>query len=197
MKNSLLKSVALLIGQVAIASPLLASDVGTPAPEELAKLYPGKTYSPWAQRAFPNQVFWGETHLHTGLSLDAGLFGNILEPDDGFRFARGELVTSSTGVPARLARPLDWVVLTDHTDMMGIATDLKEGTPNIMERDLTRGWHEAFNRGGQDAGKAAFELIGMFSQLTLPEDLVEEYSPGSDVFRGVWETIVDSLGSMW
>ncbi|MEM1412967.1 MAG: DUF3604 domain-containing protein [Pseudomonadota bacterium] len=149
-------------------------------------------YSPGANATQATQVYWGDSHLHTGLSLDAGLFGNILEPDDAFRFARGEMITSSTGVPARLERPLDWLVLTDHTDMMGIATDIKSGTPNILDRELTKRWHEAFTSGGQDAGEAAFELIGMFSQLTLPEDLVEEYSPGSEVFAGVWQQIVNS-----
>ena len=56
----------------------LASDAGTPNAEQLSKLYPGKAYSPYAKRSFPSQVFWGETHLHTGLSLDAGLFRNTL-----------------------------------------------------------------------------------------------------------------------
>ena len=57
---------------------------------DASKLYPGKAYSPYAQRAFPSNVYWGETHLHTGLSLDAGLFGNTLTPDDAYRLARGE-----------------------------------------------------------------------------------------------------------
>ena len=52
----------------------------TPDRDAIVKgtLYPGKTYSPYAKRSFPSNVYWGETHLHTGLSLDAGLFGNIL-----------------------------------------------------------------------------------------------------------------------
>ena len=47
----------------------------TPSKESLSGLYPGKAYSPYAQRSFPDRVFWGDTHLHTGLSMDAGLFG--------------------------------------------------------------------------------------------------------------------------
>ena len=91
---------------------------------EASKLYPGKAYSPYAQRAFPSNVYWGETHLHTGLSLDAGLFGNTLTPDDAYRFARGEEVKSSTGLPVKLGRPLDFLVVADHSDMMGIALDI-------------------------------------------------------------------------
>ena len=106
--------------------PALASDLGTPTPDAMVKsLYPGIGYSPYAQRSFPSNVYWGETHLHTGLSLDAGLFGNILTHEDAYRFARGEEITASSGVKAKLGRPLDWLVITDHSDMMGIATDIQ------------------------------------------------------------------------
>ncbi|MDH3861924.1 MAG: DUF3604 domain-containing protein, partial [Gammaproteobacteria bacterium] len=75
---------------------LAASAVATaqihPAKESLSELYPGKTYSPYAQRRFPDRVYWGDTHLHTGLSVDAGLFGARLGLDDAYRFARGEEV---------------------------------------------------------------------------------------------------------
>ena len=85
---------------------------------------PAKAYSPYANRSFPTKVLWGDSHLHTGLSLDAGAFGNTLGPDEAWRFAKGEQVTSSTGLLVKLSRPLDWMVLTDHTDLMGFAPDL-------------------------------------------------------------------------
>ena len=103
----------------------MASDMGTPDPEVIKGLYPGKAYSPYAQRTFPSRVYWGETHLHTGVSLDAGLFGNILGHEDAYRFARGEEIKSSTGLPVKLGRPLDWLVIADHSDMMGIAFDIQ------------------------------------------------------------------------
>ena len=81
-------------------------DAGVPQIENIEQLYPGKAYSPYADRHFPSQVYWGETHVHTGLSLDAGLFGNTLMPDEAYRFAKGEQVTSSTGLPVKLGRPL-------------------------------------------------------------------------------------------
>ena len=82
--------------------------------------------------------------------------------------------------------------MADHTDLMGIAEDIKSGTPNILADDLARGWHEGFVEGGQAAADAAFDLIGNFSQMTLPEQIVSDYSPGSEVFGGVWKDIVDS-----
>ncbi len=128
--------------------------------------------------------------MHTGLSLDAGLFGNTVGVDDAWRFARGEEVESSTGVPARLARPLDWMVLTDHTDLMGFATDLQRGADNIVADPKGKEWYEAFKKGGRAAGEAAFDLISNFTAGTLPKSLLNDYSPGSKVFGGVWEEII-------
>ena len=69
-------------------------------------------YSPYPQEDFPNQVFFGDTHLHTAYSADAGLVGATTTPDDAYRFAKGETVTSSNGLKARLQRPLDFLVVT-------------------------------------------------------------------------------------
>jgi hypothetical protein len=151
-----------------------------------------KRYSPYANTTQATNVYWGDSHLHTALSLDAGLFGNTLGPDDAYRFARGEQITSSTGYPVKLARPLDWMVLTDHTDLMGIAADIQSGTPNILAIDKGNEWHQGFKKGGKSAAEAAFDLIGNFAQMTLPEQLVADYSPGSEVFGRVWKTIVDA-----
>ncbi len=122
IKISLLATAAaLLLNQTAA---IAQHDGGALRTEDLSRLYPGRSYSPWADRAFPSQVFWGETHLHTGLSLDAGLFGNTTGHDTAYRLARGEQVTSSTGLEVKLSRPLDFLVITDHSDLMGIATDI-------------------------------------------------------------------------
>lgn len=188
-------SYVLAAGLTSLLLPALVSaqhDAGTPPADNVSQLYPGPAYSPYAERSFPSRVYWGETHLHTGLSLDAGLFGNRLGPDDAYRFARGEQVTSSTGLPVKLSRPLDWLVVTDHSDLMGIATDIQRGTPNILAVPEGKRWHEAFQQGGQAAGKAAFELIQAFSQFELPEKMVADYSPGSSNYNSVWERIIES-----
>lgn len=174
-----------------ISYPVTATDIGTPtSPDELVKsLYPGKGYSPYAQRDFPTNVYWGDTHVHTGLSLDAGLFGNVLNHEDAYRFARGEEVTSSSGVKAKLGRPLDWIVITDHSDMMGIATDIQKGAPNILADPKGKEWHDGFRKGGKAAGEAAFDLITHFAQMQVPEKLVSDYSPGSKVYNDLWYDI--------
>lgn len=194
MKN--VKHLVVLISLVAF--PLgssLAQDIGYPSSSAVNTLYQGETYSPYAKRNFPSNVFWGETHLHTGLSLDAGLFGCILDHEDAYRFARGEEVTSSKGLQVKLSRPLDFIVVADHSDMMGIATDIKKGTPNILADEKGREWHEGFKKGGEAAAHAAFDLIQNFAQMTLPEQMLIDYSPGSPVYDDVWEYITETADS--
>ena len=124
-----------------------------PSEEAAASGLPDKPFSPYANRSFPERPLWGESHLHTGLSLDAGVFGNTLRPADAWRFAKGEQITSSTGLPVRLSRPLDWMVLTDHTDLMGIAPDIQSGKPQILANEKGRQWHEGYKKGGEEGGE--------------------------------------------
>ena len=84
-----------------------AQGSGPPMPGTLSATYPGKAYSPYAKRSFPERPLWGDSHLHTSLSMDAGLFGNRLPPREAYRYARGEEVVSSTGQAVRLSRPLE------------------------------------------------------------------------------------------
>ncbi|MDH3825855.1 MAG: DUF3604 domain-containing protein [Desulfobacterales bacterium] len=194
MKKGIQSIIAVIFSLVFIglSTPALAQDIGSPDPKVIRGLYPGKAYSPYAKRSFPSRVFWGETHLHTGLSLDAGVFGNILGPEDAYRFARGEEIKSSTGQPVKLGRPLDWLAVTDHTDAMGLATDIQRGARNIMADPKGKQWAEGFAKGGEAAGKAAFDLITNFAQMTLPPQILKDYSPGSPVTNGVWDRIVDA-----
>jgi hypothetical protein len=87
---------------------------------------------------------------------------------------------------------LDWIVVTDHSDNLGLATDIQKGTPNILAEDKGRYWHEGFAKGGEEAGVAAFDLIKSFSQGTIPKKILEDYSPGSSVYNGVWEYITET-----
>jgi hypothetical protein len=186
MTSKYLSLLACILSLVLVPATLLASDIGQPRPWKPSEFYPGKAYSPYAKRSFPDRLYWGETHLHTGVSLDAGLFGCILTHEDAYRFARGEEVKSSTGLPVKLSRPLDWIAITDHSDMMGIAFDIQKGAPNVLEVPKGKEWHEGFKRGGEAAGKAAFDLITHFAQMKVPEKLLRDYSPGSDIYDGVW-----------
>ena len=77
-----------------------------------------------AQCASGNRPYFGDTHLHTSLSPDAGLAGTKLGLDEAYRFARGETVTSNSGQKAALKRPLDFLVVADHAENLGLAQGL-------------------------------------------------------------------------
>ena len=91
-----------------------------------------KAYSPYAGRNYPTRVLWGDTHLHSANSGDAFTTGNALHAGQTYRIARGEEVISTTGLPARLSRPLDFVVLSDHSEGLGLITQVYEGNPKRM-----------------------------------------------------------------
>jgi len=98
----------------------------------------GKEYSPYLDIGYPQRVFWGDTHTHTSFSTDAGMVGNRLGPEEAYRFARGEMVVSSTGVRARLQRPLDFLVVADHAENLGLAPMIAEKNPDLLKTDFGR-----------------------------------------------------------
>ncbi len=153
-----------------------------------ADIYKGRPYSPYADRTFPTDVYFGDTHVHTGLSPDAGGSGTTLMPRDACRLARGEQVVSNSGQPVKLARPYDFFMITDHSDAMGAITDIIKGTPNIMADPDGRRYHEDFNAGGQQAEDAMFRLINEFSQGEITDAI--NYQPGNPNYRRLWNDIV-------
>ena len=186
MKLHVLLAIGLSV--LILANPVSAQI--TPSKESLSNLYPGKAYSPYAQRSFPSRPLWGDTHLHTGLSVDAGLFGARLGLEEAYRFARGEEVITSTRQPAKLSRPLDWLVIADHSDAMGFFQDLAAGAPNILAFEEGKRWYEGLQKGGEAAVAATLDLITTFSQGKIPPELLADYSPGSKKYTSVWEHVV-------
>jgi hypothetical protein len=183
---------ALVLAIMLASMPTIAVAQISPAWDSLSDLYSGKAYSPYARRSFPDQVFWGDTHLHTGLSMDAGLFGATLGLDDAYRFARGEEVMASSGQPARLGRPLDWLVIADHSDGMGFFNDLAAGKPEILKYEQAKPWYAGLQEGGEASARAALSLIGTFSQGDIDPEMMAEYSPGGRTYSSIWERVVDA-----
>ncbi|NND57645.1 MAG: DUF3604 domain-containing protein [Xanthomonadales bacterium] len=175
-----------------LAAAMTTSAQITPSKESLSDLYPGKAYSPYADRNFPSQVYWGDTHLHTGLSMDAGLFGARLGLDDAYRFARGEQVMASSGQPVKLGRPLDWLVIADHSDGMGFFNSLSAGDPGILKYEQGQRWYKGLQAGGDASVAAALDLITTFSQGKINPDMMGEYSPGGKTYASIWEKVVDA-----
>lgn len=124
-----------------------------------------KNYSPYADRRYPTQVFWGDQHLHTSFSCDAGMIGDKLGPDDAFRFARGEQLRSTSGQLVRLDRPLDWLVVADHAEYLGMAQAMKEALPALVETPKGKQWAAAFKNGGEAAIEAFHEMVADMTTL--------------------------------
>src|SRR5688572_25003868 len=116
-------------------------------------------YLPDPARKYPTRVLWGDQHVHTGWSMDAGVAGATLTPEDAVRFARGEQVKSNTGQDARLARPLDWIAVTDHSDGMGTIDEMKSGNPEFMADPRIKKWHDMMGQGQEQAQAATIELV--------------------------------------
>ena len=169
-----------------LSSPIHAQDASGVSADAFA----GRPYSPYADRAFPTNVFFGDTHVHTGLSADAGGSGTRLMPRDAYRLARGEQVTSNTGQPVKLSRPLDFYMITDHSDAMGAIIDILKGAPNIIADPDGKSFHEDFNQGGSVAADAMLRLITQFAQGTISPEL--NYQPGNPAYERVWNDIVQA-----
>jgi hypothetical protein len=181
--------VAAMVGCLALAAyAAVQSDVGQADEATLQKVYPAKPlYSPYAGRNFPTRPLFGDTHLHTSFSMDAGAFGCRLGPRDAYRFARGEEVTSSTGQPVKLSRPLDFLVVADHSDGFGFFPTLMAGDPVLLSTPQGRKWYDLIQSGR--GAEAAMDIIISFGKGELPNGFP---LPGTTAYRSAWQEIINA-----
>jgi Protein of unknown function (DUF3604) len=164
-----------------------AQDTGKPDEKSLQKVHPAKpAYSPYVDRNFPTRPFFGDTHLHTSYSMDAGAFGARLGPREAYRFARGEQVTSSTGLPVKLSRPLDFLVVADHSDGMGFFPQILAGDPKIMADPQGRKWNEMIHSG--QGAQAAMDIIVSFGKGTISKAILPV--PGTAAYQSAWRDTI-------
>ncbi len=178
----------LLLLAMALDAPAVAQDAGTPDKGKLEGAFPKRAYSPYAGRSFPSRPLFGDTHLHTGFSFDAGAFGARLSPRDAYRFARGEEITASSGQQVRLSRPLDFLVVADHSDNMGFFPALFAGDPKLLADPTARGWYDLVQAG--KGAEAALQMIVAFSQGTFPKEIM--FLPGTTGFRSAWQATIEA-----
>ncbi len=146
-----LASSCVLIVQLSMVLPAQCQD-------DLPTVVPGtREYSPYPEQDFPNQVFFGDTHLHTSYSPDAGMSGTTIDPDGAYRFAKGEKVTSNTGIPVRLGRPYDFLVVSDHSENLGLPVAITEQDESLLANEWGREMAALFAQGTQDSARAAID----------------------------------------
>ena len=196
-RNAWRNAAVLVLAVLVLALPAFAAEhqhgegvndpcLGTADKADLEKVHPTKPpYSPYAGRNFPTRPLFGDTHLHTGFSMDAGAFGARLTPRDAYRFARGEEITSNTGQPAKLSRPLDFLVVADHSDGMGFFPLLMSGDPTLLATPQGRKWYDLIKSG--KGAEAAIDIIMSFGRGQMPNGYP---APGTRAYRSAWmETI--------
>ncbi len=141
-------------------------------------------YSPYVDRYHPQRVFFGDTHHHSSFSVDSGMFGNTLGPDKSFRFARGEEVVSSNGLRAKLVRPLDFLVVSDHAEYLGLSELLTTGNPRLLATDVGKEWAAALAQGGDAAWLTAVAIMDDFTTGN-------ERFKDAELKRSIWDRVVD------
>ncbi|MDH3814158.1 MAG: DUF3604 domain-containing protein [Acidobacteriota bacterium] len=183
-RTALTKGLAYLIVGVSLAvlNGTAGAQTDVSYPDE--SLEPEKIYSPYVERTmvdsdFAEGVYWGDTHLHTSYSTDSGMMGNKLDPEKAYRFALGEEVVASHGERVRLIRPLDFLVVADHAENLGLAPFIAESNPELLKSEWGREMHDLVKAGN--------------SRDAFQKWLSEAVTPGTDpidnpkMMRSVWD----------
>lgn len=174
---------ALVATVVAPSLAMVESRSGNPGVE--VKAAPSQV----VESDFPRTVLWGDTHLHTTNSFDAFAAGNRLGPEDALRFARGEHVTSSTGQHVQLKRSLDFLVIADHSDAIGVTADLYNTPSSELADPRLRRWRDMMHESLKQSALATRELITAFRTGDIPADLVRPERVAAAT-RRVWDNQV-------
>ena len=181
-----------------VCSCVIAQDY-TPSRDGISDARVKKQYSPYVGREFPTRVLFGETHLHTAVSVDAGTMCTVGQ-EDAFRFARGEQITTTHGLKARLSRPLDFMVLTDHAEMYGLMPALLKGDATLLRQEKGKRWYDEITSGDKDRIFAtAMEIVASLSENELPlvadrivKDAWQAYTALADKYNepGVFSALI-------
>ncbi len=141
-------------------------------------------YSPYINDSYPDTVYYGDTHLHTSYSTDAGFFGNRIGPEEAYRYAKGEVVTSSTGVKTKILRPLDFLVVSDHAENLGLAPLINEDDPMVAKHKWGKKVYDFVKAG--ELGKA-YALWG--TQVTKGED---PFADTPEMMETMWKRVQEA-----
>ncbi|MGZ8254199.1 MAG: DUF3604 domain-containing protein [Burkholderiaceae bacterium] len=145
-----------------------------------------KAYSPSAGRKLPTRVLWGDPHVHSNNSPDAFAGGLRFTPEETFRIARGEEFVSVTGLPAKMTRPLDFIVISDHAEALGIMAQVYARHPAFQADPTLARWGGMMRAGGSDARQAMNEMIDAQGKNQLPPILTDPKAVGP-VVQSVWQ----------
>jgi len=190
MKHSkFIKAQLACVMAILLTQPLMAMDAGEMTEEKVARGHTSKpVYSPYANRNFPSRPLFGDTHMHTSYSMDAGAAGARLDASDAYRFAKGEQVTSNTGQPVKLSRPLDFMVVADHSDGFGFFPLVFNGDSTVMADPQGRRWNKMFHEGKNF--EAAMEIVKAFGKGEISKAIMPV--PGTKAYANAWQENIEA-----
>lgn len=163
---------------------------GTIDKQALEKILPDKPpYSPYADLNFPARPLFGDTHVHTSYSLDAGAAGARLGPVEALRFGKGEEVMASSGQRVKLSRPLDFMVVADHSDGFGLFPRLLEGDRELLADPTVKEWYEQMKAG--KGAEVAYAIVNAQASGTIPEVFaLEGFDSSQPGYRTAWHEVI-------
>jgi hypothetical protein len=131
-----------------------------------------KAYSPYVGRDFPNSVYFGDTHLHTNISLDSYGDGNrTLGPREAYGFAKGQETKGHDGKLVRISRPLDFLMVADHAEYLGIVKGIANGDKGLRGTKTGAAWGKLMDedKWGEVFGEFIIDVTSNKPRIKSPE----------------------------
>ena len=134
------------------------------------------------------QLLWGDTHLHTNYSPDAySLLTTTATPDTAYRFAKGlPVIADLSRSRVQIDTPLDFLVVTDHAEFMGVIPEVARGNPELMAIPVGAKWKQWLEEGR--GGDVFFDLL----ETAIYDQEASQAINAESVRKTVWESIVDA-----
>ena len=158
-----------------VGTLLLLPVLGAFSKREMPSTSAGKVeISKASMDSIPTRAYFGDTHLHTAFSPDAGLAGTKVGPEEAYRFALGETVKSNTGQLARLKRPLDFLVIADHAENLGLAQAIATSDPALLADPFGKELHDLMKAGkGVDAFNLLVQKMNKGAEAKIQGDMLQ------------------------
>ena len=159
-----------LMGAVAIGGAAPAQAPSKAPPKAVPAAAPSKAAP--TGRHLPGynpdrNAYFGDLHVHTGLSFDAYIFNVRATPDDAYRFARGDTIGHASGFNIRRSGgPLDFTAVTDHSEYMGAMREANDPSRPLSKEPLVQG---LFNPDPKAIGAAFAKIVAMNHAGTMPK----------------------------
>ncbi len=109
--------------------------------------------------------YFGQTHQHTGWSFDAAIYNVPQGPEVSYRHARGEKVKHPNGEWVKLELPLDFHVVSDHAEYLGVLRLMFDSNNPLSKHPLAA----RIVGSGDDVKKSTEAFYGLVKETIQPD----------------------------